>query len=494
MKRLAALACLAVLVAIAGCSSKQEPPQGAAATPSGTAAPSGTAKASPSTAPAASPAAKTAAPTPTAPRPLRIVILAPDSYTIDGRPATAADMEGAAATASKRFAPPAIDPKTHLGPPGVSISVPTPEKCTFMDLGGVMGAFGERDVLFYELEGIVNDFGVPRNADDPGRIPFEVSGGVSFLPLTAVKPGDLKPLDDHRAALRGLRVRLAATEATPLAWVLAAARTLHAAGAEFHVDLLRSDSQGVAKIVLTQIPVTYYADGRRAIPWEIHHVAPSEPEPVRHQVETFGSASGDRGFGTVYGSGRGSGIGNGTGSGTGHGEFFSIPMDEKAHKIVYVIDRSGSMTDSIDYVKYELRRAIGNMDEKTAFHVIFYSSGPFIEMPAKALVAATDENKKAAFAFVDSIIPNGETDPSKALERAFAVGADCIYLLTDGEFADTVPDLVKKLNPKGAVTVHTIGFINKTGEAVLKKIAEQTGGKYKFVSEADLARLSDFSY
>ena len=160
-----------------------------------------------------------------------------------------------------------------------------------------------------------------------------------------------------------------------------------------------------------------------------------------------------------------------------------------AKKIVYIVDRSGSMTDSINYVKYELKRSISELGEDTAFHVIFYSSGPPVEMPTRRLVAGTDRNKQLAFEFVDGIIPQGETDPSKALERAFAVGPELIYLLTDGEFDKAIIGLVKRLNVGNKVTVHTIGFLYRTGDEVLKTIAEQNNGNYKFVSEADLATL-----
>jgi secreted protein with Ig-like and vWFA domain len=111
-------------------------------------------------------------------------------------------------------------------------------------------------------------------------------------------------------------------------------------------------------------------------------------------------------------------------------------------------------------------------------------------MPTRRLVNATERNRQMAFEFIDSVIPQGETDPSKALERAFACGPELIYLLTDGEFDRQIIDLCKRLNTGNKVTVHTIGFLYKTGEAVLKQIADENGGNYKFVSEADLATLS----
>ena len=93
---------------------------------------------------------------------------------------------------------------------------------------------------------------------------------------------------------------------------------------------------------------------------------------------------------------------------------------EGAGKIVYVVDRSGSMVDSIEFVRAELKRSIGTLTDEQEFHVIFYSSGPPVEMPTGRLVKATERNKQLAGQFIDGIVPQGETDPSKALERAFA--------------------------------------------------------------------------
>jgi len=189
--------------------------------------------------------------------------------------------------------------------------------------------------------------------------------------------------------------------------------------------------------------------------------------------------------------GGGKEIGGFEGLGQGRGGFFGAggESDESA-KIVYVVDRSGSMTDSIDFVKYELKRSIGELSEIKEFHVIFYSSGPPVEMPTRRLVNATERNKQLAFEFIDGVIAQGETDPSKALERAFDCRPELIYLLTDGEFDRAIIDQVKRLNVGGKVTVHTIGFLYKTGETVLKQIADDNHGNYKFVSELDLANLA----
>jgi hypothetical protein len=179
------------------------------------------------------------------------------------------------------------------------------------------------------------------------------------------------------------------------------------------------------------------------------------------------------------------GLGDGPGRG-GEGRVFTPSGDRK---IVYVVDRSGSMTDSLDIVKLELKRSLSDLGAENEFHIIFYSSGPAIEMPARRLMPATDRNRGMAFDFIDSVIAQGETDPTQALERAFAARPDVIYLLTDGEFDRAIIDLVRRLNVGGKVKVFTIGFLYTPRDEVLTTIAAQNGGEYKFVSAKDLAEL-----
>jgi hypothetical protein len=195
------------------------------------------------------------------------------------------------------------------------------------------------------------------------------------------------------------------------------------------------------------------------------------------------------------------GVGDGPVSGGKEGldnwdtnRIFRRPPQDDTHpgavKVVYVVDRSGSMTDSIDFVKYELKRSLSELSDDCEFHVIFYSSGPPVEMATRRLVNATERNKEAAYEFIDSVVAQGETDPSQALERAFACKPDMIYLLTDGEFDRQVVDLVGRLNTGRRTTVQTIGFLYRTAEDVLRQIARDTGGSYKFVAEKDLEAIA----
>lgn len=177
--------------------------------------------------------------------------------------------------------------------------------------------------------------------------------------------------------------------------------------------------------------------------------------------------------------------------GDGRGRIFGPPRGDPggAKDVVYVIDRSGSMTDTLDYVKMELRDAIRGLGPECRFHVIFFSSGKPVEMAARRLIPATRENVRKAFEFIDQVVAAGQTNPTKAVERAFGIRPELVYLLTDGEFDRSIVDLVSGLNKNGKVAVNTISFIYRTGEEVLRQIAGQNKGTYRFVSEDELASL-----
>jgi len=170
--------------------------------------------------------------------------------------------------------------------------------------------------------------------------------------------------------------------------------------------------------------------------------------------------------------------------------FFGLGAGAPDH-VVYVVDRSGSMLDTLEMVKHEMRRSIGQLNEEQSFHIIFYAKGEPKELPQKKLLKATMESKRAAAKYLRRVQAQGMTDPVPALLRAFAVLARAkgkgkvIYLLTDGEFSDNEKVLatIRKLNAGGKVSVNTI-LHHHQGQAavdVLRKIASQNGGRFKFV-------------
>ncbi|MBU0719085.1 MAG: VWA domain-containing protein, partial [Planctomycetes bacterium] len=102
-------------------------------------------------------------------------------------------------------------------------------------------------------------------------------------------------------------------------------------------------------------------------------------------------------------------------------DFFGLGSSAPgARRIVYVVDRSGSMLATFNYVRAELKRSISALDRSQKFHVIFFSAGDPVEMPPKRLVSAIAARKAEFFEFLEGVYPGGRTDPAPAMSRAFA--------------------------------------------------------------------------
>jgi hypothetical protein len=166
--------------------------------------------------------------------------------------------------------------------------------------------------------------------------------------------------------------------------------------------------------------------------------------------------------------------------------------ESKAPSIVYVVDKSGSMAWHFAYVQAELARSIADLKPVQQFAVVFFADGkPYIlEVNGrKGMTYAVPKAKAAAKDWIDRQIAfskTGRTDPCQSLEVAFSLKPDLIYLLTDGLFPDGTPETLRRLNARRKVIINTIAFKDNAGEKMLKQIARENGGIYKFIPEHEL--------
>lgn len=172
------------------------------------------------------------------------------------------------------------------------------------------------------------------------------------------------------------------------------------------------------------------------------------------------------------------------GGGGGTLEFMRGGQYKVGKRFCIIADRSGSMSGSpMEYVKSEVLRAIS--DSKGAqFFVIFFDDQADIMPGGKWLRGSTGASQVAPW--VKKITARGSTYPSTAFRYAFEnldPRPDVILFLTDGLIPQGVPDEVAALNRSGKkkVVINTISFMDKSGEHLLRRIAEQSGGTYRHV-------------
>ena len=171
----------------------------------------------------------------------------------------------------------------------------------------------------------------------------------------------------------------------------------------------------------------------------------------------------------------------------------------EAYNVVFLIDRSGSMVTDFDSVRRELLASVEALKPKQYFHVVFFGGRRPKENPTRKLVRATKANKRAAKAFIETIASSGVTQPIPAINRCFDVlkkarksrPGKIVYLLTDGDFAGekrftdnkAVLAAIRARNADKKAVIHTLlyGKSSAEGEKVLKAIAAENAGQYRFV-------------
>ncbi len=182
--------------------------------------------------------------------------------------------------------------------------------------------------------------------------------------------------------------------------------------------------------------------------------------------------------------------------------FYGTPGGN-ARKIVYLIDASGSLVDSLPFVLQELKRSISELTDRQVFTVIFFQGEQTIEVPPRGLKQANEDTKIRVIRWIDmdsgNITPFGRSNPVKAVQAALGYNPQLMFLLSDnitGQHQyeihqESLLTAIEKSN-HGRTKINTIQFVYPDPLAsiglkpTLEQISENTGGIYKFVDGSEL--------
>jgi len=149
----------------------------------------------------------------------------------------------------------------------------------------------------------------------------------------------------------------------------------------------------------------------------------------------------------------------------------------EADSIVFVIDKSSSMSGRLERVLTALREAIEKLNSKQSFQLLFFDSVPYQHPKLPGLVKATKQNKAEIFAWTNSLVTaSGGTDPLAAILRAIELKPDRIVVLSDGEFNPSYVEAIASANsgkPNDRIRIDCIG-LDEVVES-LRQIAKQNG-------------------
>jgi len=138
----------------------------------------------------------------------------------------------------------------------------------------------------------------------------------------------------------------------------------------------------------------------------------------------------------------------------------------------------------IEVAKAELLKVLRSLPSGVKVNIVPFNT--FVRSWKPGLTTLTPSSKREASKFVTDLTPEGMTNVSGALERAFAdEKVDTIYFLSDGAPTHGITSPVKileevaKTNRLRKVKIHTIGFHLSSGaEKLMERLAEQNYGVF----------------
>ena len=188
---------------------------------------------------------------------------------------------------------------------------------------------------------------------------------------------------------------------------------------------------------------------------------------------------------TLSGAGSGSESGSTLSGGGADTSFFGV--SSRGMRFAYIVDRSGSMSNDqkMQVAISELARSVSNLPDYASFFVVMFSTRP-VEPPMQSGWMKAKPSTISRFVrWLNTVEADGGTEPAPAFQRVFnqETRPDVIFFLTDGQIPDETVDIVEELNKRGArVIINTIAFGDPTSQELLKHIAQQSGGVYRFVA------------
>jgi hypothetical protein len=189
-------------------------------------------------------------------------------------------------------------------------------------------------------------------------------------------------------------------------------------------------------------------------------------------------------------SGGGSGGGpevsalSGGGGALGQGASF-MGLHAKGTRFCIIADCSGSMEGPpLKFLKEEILETLSTMSARGRFQLIFFSSRA-IPYPQPGW-RHPRHDRADLVQWLQGVSAAGGTYPTPAFQLAFQLSPppDVIFFMTDGLFDDRAVEEIANLNRQSGrdVQINTISFMDTSSEPLMRRIASDSGGRYRHVA------------
>lgn len=161
-------------------------------------------------------------------------------------------------------------------------------------------------------------------------------------------------------------------------------------------------------------------------------------------------------------------------------------VEASGHRFCIIADRSGSMQrgGKIEYLTAEILKTVGGLRGSARFYIILFNQSAE-SIPSDHWLGGKPQDVVMTERWLTTIHATGETDPVPAFQMAFKMKPrpDAIFFMTDGIFSPAAGPIVNSLNNgRRKVPIHAISFLDQGAEAILRRMASQSGGSYRHVS------------
>jgi Ca-activated chloride channel family protein len=170
-------------------------------------------------------------------------------------------------------------------------------------------------------------------------------------------------------------------------------------------------------------------------------------------------------------------------------------VEPRSKKIVFVVDRSGSMRGAaMSQAKKALGACLGALSAEDQFSIIAFDDR--IEVLNNTLIKGDTPQREKATAFIQAIDARGGTELLLGIKSAMEIldGRGDIMVLTDGQVLAS-EEIINQITEDG-VRVHCLGIGSASQDRFLTLLSRQTGGISSFITpreRVDLAALKLFS-
>jgi hypothetical protein len=156
----------------------------------------------------------------------------------------------------------------------------------------------------------------------------------------------------------------------------------------------------------------------------------------------------------------------------------------------WVVDCSGSMSgiplqlslSPLQRAKQELLQSLRRLPQGLEFQIIFFDDFCY-RFPSMGFVEVSPDTLREAADFINNIQGGGGTNVQIGMQQALAGSTrpDTVFLLTDGAFDTGTPGFIASRNRNQQTRINTVAFIDRAGESLLRQIADENRGDFRFV-------------